>query len=187
MIYPKMLDSRKTDSIIKIGICVTVFVAILLVIINRIITPEFHWAAIVNSGIVYVWVTVIYSINRNRNMAGHVLLQLVAIATLITYIDYLLGFKGWSINIGIPILIMIANITMLVLTIVSYKKYVQYAICQLIICAFSMLPIFFITEHMVNDKTLSIVATSISVINFLITLCLSAKDVKEAIVRNFHI
>lgn len=187
MIYPQMLNSKKTNSIIKIGIAVTLFISILLVIINRVITPELHWAAIVNSGIVYVWVTVVYSINRNRNMAAHVLLQLVAIAALITYIDYVLGFKGWSINIGIPILIMIANITMLVLTIVSYKKYVQYAICQLIICAFSMLPIFFITEHMVNDKTLSIVATSISVVNFLITICLSAKDVKEAIVRNFHI
>ena len=187
MIYPQMLNSKKTNSIIEIGICITIFIAILLVIINRIITPDFHWAAIVNSGIVYIWVTVVYSINRNRNMAGHVLLQLVAISILITYIDYLLGFKGWSINIGIPILIIIANITMLVLTIVSYKKYIKYAICQLIICAFSMLPIFFITEHMVNDKTLSIIATFISIFNFLLTICLSTKDVKEAIIRNFHI
>lgn len=127
-----------------------------------------------------------YSIRKNINIAGHVLVQTLAISALTLFIDYKLGFKGWSINLAIPIMIIVANITMLVLTIVSYKKYIKYAIYQLIIVLFSMLPIIFMTENMVQIKILSIIASSISIINLVFTLILSSKDVKEVIIRKFH-
>ena len=46
--------------------------------------------------------------------------------------------------------------------------------------------IVFIEEKMVNNPVLSIVASSISVLNFILCLILCARDVKEAIVRKFH-
>lgn len=166
---------------------VSVAIAILLLVINKLTTPSIPWAALSNAGILYSWVVVIYSIKKNINIAGHVLLQLIALSALTIYMDYLLGEKGWSINIAIPIMIMIANLTMLILTIVSYKKYMKYAIYQLVIVLFSMLPVILVTEHIVQDKILSIIATSISVLNFIICLVLSAKDIKETIVRKFHV
>ena len=89
-------------------------------------------------------------------------------------------------SIAIPILIMIANVTMLVLTIVSHRKFIKYAIYQLIIVLFSMLPLIFITENLVTNKILSIIASGVSIINLIITLLLCAKDVKEVIIRKFH-
>ena len=186
MIYPQKLNSKKSDMILKISILISVLVAIVLVIINKLTTPKIPWAALANGGIIYIWITVFYSIRKNINIAGHVLLQTIAISSLMIFIDYELGFKGWAINIAIPILIMIANITMLVLTIVSYKKFIKYAIYQLIIVLFSMLPILFITENMVQNKILSMISIVISVLNLLLTLILCAKDMKEAIVRKLH-
>lgn len=164
----------------------SILVSLLLILINKLTTPKIPWSALVNGGIVYSWITVMYSIRKNVNIAGHVLVQTLAISILTLFIDYKLGFKGWSINLAIPIMIIVANITMLVLTIVSYKKYIKYAIYQLIIVLFSMLPIFFMTENMVQIKTLSIIASSISIINLVFTLILSSKDVKEVIIRKFH-
>ena len=87
---------------------------------------------------------------------------------------------------SIPIIIIVANITMLILTIINYKKYIRYAICQLTIVLISMLPIILVSEHIVENKTLSFVASGISILNLIITLVLSKNDVKEAIVRKFH-
>lgn len=186
MIYPEKIKAKKSDKIIKILMMVSVAIAILLLVINKLTTGNIPWAALANAGILYSWVIVIYSIKKNTNIAGHVLLQLIALCALTIYIDYLLGGRGWSVNIAIPIMIMIANLTMLILTIVSYKKYMKYAIYQLIIVLFSMLPMILLTEHIVKDKTLSMIATGISVLNFVICLILSAKDIKETIVRKFH-
>ena len=98
----------------------------------------------------------------------------------------MLGFRGWSINIAIPILIIISNITMLVLTIVSHKKYIKYAIYQLVIVIFSMIPVVLMHENYINNKVLTIVATGISILNLILTLTLCARDVKEAVIRKFH-
>ncbi|MCI8443618.1 MAG: hypothetical protein HFJ37_00290 [Clostridia bacterium] len=186
MIYPQKLNSKKSDRILKGAILISVLVAFLLVTINRLTNPKIPWAALANGGIVYIWITVFYSIRKNINIAGHVLLQTVAISTLLLFIDYELGEKGWSVNMAIPIIIIISNITMLVLTIVSYKKFIKYAIYQLMIVLYSMLPILLMTENMIQDKMLSMIASGISIFNLFITFVLCAKDVKEAMIRKFH-
>ena len=186
MLYPKKLSSKKSNLLIKVLLSVSLIIAIILTIINKLTKPEIHWAALVNSGIIYIWITVRYSIHKRTNIAGHVMIQAIAISLLTTYIDYNLGFKGWSLDISIPIIIMIANVTMLVLTIVSHKKYVRYAIYQLIICIYSMIPIYFIQRELIDNDILSYIAIGISIVNFILTIILSAKDVKEAVVRKFH-
>ena len=186
MLYPQKLNSKKSNIIVTILLGSSFLIAILLIIINKLTTPEIHWAALANAGIIYIWITVRYAINKRTNIAGHVMIQAIAISLLTTYIDYNLGFKGWSLEISIPIIIMIANITMFVLTIVSHRKYVRYAIYQLIICIFSFIPIYFMQKNMINNYILSYVAMGISVVNVILTIILSAKDVKEAIIRKFH-
>ena len=187
MIYPKKLSSKKGDLIFKIFLISSVILGIILFIINKLTTPNIPWATLTNAGIIYIWITVFYSIKKNTNIAGHVLIQAIAISLLTVFIDYKLGFEKWSINISMPIIIIIANVTMLILTIVSYKKYIKYAIYQLIIVLFSMIPVILLSENILENKVLSIVASSISIFNLILTLILSTKDVKEAIVRKFHI
>ena len=165
---------------------VSVGIALLLVLINHLTTPKVHWAGLANAGIIYTWVTVIYAINKNTNIAAHVLLQTIAISTLTIYVDYKTGMKGWAINLAIPIIIIIANVAMLVLTIVSHKKYIRYSIYQLIICVFSLIPIFLVHEKLAKNVIMSYVASGVSIVNFVLTICLCARDVKEDIIRKFH-
>lgn len=186
MIYPQKLNSKKSNLIVKIGASISILVAILLIVINKLTSPHIPWAALANGGIVYLWIVLYYSIHKNINIAGHVLLHTVAISILTVYIDYELGFRGWSIDLAMPILIIISNITMLILTMVSYKKFIKYAIYQLIIVLFSMLPVLLITENMVQNKILSMIASGISILNLIISLILCTRDVKEAVIRKFH-
>ena len=65
MIYPKKLSSKKSDMILKICMLASVLIAILLVVINRLTTPGIPWAALTNAGILYIWITVMYAINKN--------------------------------------------------------------------------------------------------------------------------
>ena len=187
MIYPQKLNHKKTNFMFQITTLISFLIALTLTIINNITSPKIPWAALSNAGIVYIWITVIYSLNRNTNIAGYVLIQCIAISLLTAYIDYCLGFKTWSLSLAIPIIIIVANVTMFVLTIISHKQFIQYAIYQLIICFISMIPIIFMINHMIENLILSIIATSISGINLLVSICLCAGDVKKAIIRNFHL
>lgn len=186
MIYPKKINASKGEIITKIMLTVSIIVAITLIILNRYTNPKIPWAALANSGIIYIWIITIYSIHRNINIAGHVVLQTIAISVLTIFIDYKIGFRGWSLSLAIPIILIVANLAMLILTIVSYKKYLRYAIYQFIILIFSVLPAILIGERIIKEPIMGIIATGISLLNLIITVILSAKDLKEAVKRKFH-
>ena len=177
IVTPAIVDGGSMDNTLENG---------QLVLINKLTTPQIPWAAITNGGIIYIWIVLFYSIRKNINIAGHVLLQTIAISLLTVYIDFELQFKGWSINMVIPILVITSNIAMLILTIVSHKQFIKYVIYQLMILLFSFLPVIFITENMVQNKILSVIASGISIINLIISLALCTRDVKEVIIRKFH-
>ena len=186
MIYPKKINASNGEIITKIMLAISIIVAIVLTVINKLTTPNIPWAALANSGIIYIWIITIYSIHRNINIAGHVVLQTIAVSLLTIFIDYKLGFRGWSLSLSIPIILIIANLAMLILTIVSHKKYLRYAIYQFFILIFSILPAILIGEKIVTEPIMGIIATGISVLNLIITVILSAKDLKEAVIRKFH-
>ena len=155
-------------------------------IINKMITPKIPWAAIANCGIIYTWLTVIYSIKRRSNIAGHVLLQIIIISMAMLYIDDKIGFSGWSINIAVPIILIAANVIMLILTIISYRKYIKYAIYQLTIVLISVSSFSFITKGVIEFEILWKITNGISILNLIITIILCYKDIKEAIIRKIH-
>lgn len=187
MIYPKKITSKKTDIIINSLLIFSIIVGLVLILINKLTTPMLHWAGIANCGIIYMWATVIYSIKRRNNIAGHVLIQTILASILTIYIDIQFGFKGWSIYLANPIILFVANLTMLTLTAISYEKYIKYAIYQLVIVALSLTPLWLIIGHVIELRMLNRIAIEVSLLNFLVSLILCARDIKDAIIRKLHL
>lgn len=187
MIYPQKITSKKTDLIINLLFVFSVLVALILILINKLTSPEIHWAAIANCGIIYIWATVIYSIKRRSNIAGHVLIQTILTSLITIYIDTATGFRGWSIYIANPIILFVANITMLLLTAISYEKYIRYAIYQLIIVLLSLTPLWLIMGHVIELRMLNRIAVEVSILNLIVSLIFCSRDIKDAIIRKFHL
>ena len=187
MIYPKKISSKKVDTFINIFRICILLISILLLIINKLTTPRIYWSHLCILGFIYIYLTVRYSIASTRNIAGYVTIQTILLALLIYFIDYRLGYRGWSINIAFPILIMVSNVTMLILTIINYKDYGKYAINQLMIVILSLSVVFFIYKGYVKGNALINIAIIISITNFLLSLLLCYRDFKEEIIRKFNI
>ena len=186
MIYPQKINSKKSDKIIYSLIISSIIIAIILFIINKLTAPQIHWAELANCGIIYTWLTVMYSIKKGTNIAGHVLLQTILVSLVMLYIDQTIGFLGWSVYIGIPIVLMVANLTMVILTIISYEKYIKYAIYQLVIVLISLMPIILATKKIIEMKNLMRIAVDISAISLIVSLIFCYKDIKEAVIRKIH-
>ena len=186
MIYPQKINSKKGNKIVYSLIIGSIVIAVILFIINKLTTPQVHWAAIANCGILYTWLTVMYSIKKGTNIAGHVLIQTILVSIVLLYIDKSIGYNGWSVYIGIPITLIAANATMVILTIISHNKYIKYAIYQLMIVLISLMPIALAFKNIIKMKLLMKIAVDISVISLVISIILCYKDIKEAIIRKLH-
>ena len=187
MIYPKKIKSKKIEGFLKILICSLILISILLLIINKLTTPNIYWSFLCIFGFVYIYLTVRYSITKTRNIAGHVMIQTILLSALMIFIDYRIGYNGWSINISFPILIIISNVTMFILTIINYKHYKKYAISQLIIVLLSFSMIYLVYKGYAKANVLINISVMISIFNFLISLILCHRDFKEEIIRKINI
>lgn len=187
MLYPKILNIEKGKIIKKILLLVSVIISIILVLINFCIDSTNKWSLLCIVGIIYVWLTTLYSLKRNVNIASHVMIQMICITALTLAIDYILGYEGWSITLAIPIIIMIGNVTLLILTIVSRKKYIKYAIYQIIIFILSMIPLILMKYNVQNYNLPTIISSSIAGATLCLTLILCGRDLYKDIIRRFHI
>ena len=187
MLYPQISSIKTNKLIIKILMCASLYIAFLLLLINFLVNERLSWSLICIVGIVYVWITTLYSIYKKVNIAAHVMLQTICVSALTIAIDYIIGFRGWSLEIAVPIIITIANITLFVLTIVNRKRYIKYVIYELIIFIVSLIPMILFFVGIIKSFLLVTISTSIAVVNFLLTIILCGKDVKDEIKRRFHI
>lgn len=187
MIYPKLINVKRTNIIMKLLMLISLIICIIAVIVNELVNNQFKWSFIVVVGVFYTWVTTLYSIRKNVNIASHVLIQTICVSILAVLLDEIIGYKKWSLELAIPIIISVANLTIFVLTIVSHKRYFKYALYQLIIFCISIIPcvLFFLR---ITEKWLPMaICSGIAVITFVNTIFLCGRDLKQELERLLHI
>ena len=186
-LYPKIRNVKSGNVAIKVMVIVSFAIAAICAIIN-ICTSKFLWSVIVIIGIIYAWITVLYSVHRNINIASNVMIQSIAISLLTLGIDYTIGYSGWAINLAIPIIFSIANITIFVLTLVSLKRYYKYAIYQLIIFLLSIIPLIIdiVSDNIIKTPIFTIISSSIAVFVFIFSLILCGRSILEELNRRLH-
>lgn len=187
MLYPNIINIKKSHKTIKILLSISIVIILICFFINKLFTPQIKWSFLVTLGIIYTWITVMYSIKTSLNIASHVLLQTIIGLILTFLVDEIIGYRGWSINIGMPIIIVISNITMFILTIVSRKKYFKYGLYQIILSLISMLVIVLLIAK-AKYRIISVSITSVvTAITLILSIALCGKDLKEKLHRVFHI
>lgn len=187
MLYPRILNVKESNLILKTLLIISSVIAIILMSLNICFTPEIKWSWIAIAGIVYIWITSLYAIRKNVNIGGHVLVQTIAISLLVFVIDVLTKYKGWSLTIAIPIVLLISNVTMLTLTIIKRNKFFRYIIYELLIFIISMIPIILAVLDFTDYAVLTIIATSISIFTMILTGIFYMKDIVEELKRRLHI
>ncbi len=76
---------------------------------------------------------------------------------------------------------------MVILTIVKYKKYVQYAIYEIIILFLSILSNFIIMVVFKDRIVLNIISLCFAILNLIIVTVLNGKALKIELQKKFHI
>lgn len=187
MLYPQITNVKKDREIAYLLLFLSAFLSAMLLIINYNFSRKFNWSIVSIVGIVYVWVSTMYALDKNVNLASYTFLQMIELSILLFIIDYVFGFKKWSLSIGIPIVIMLTNLTMMIITLIKYKKYVKYAFYEILIILFSI--IYNVAISFMHDSfiVLNIVTLWFSITNLSFILALNAKTLKIELEKKFHI
>ncbi|MEG0873280.1 MAG: DUF6320 domain-containing protein [Clostridia bacterium] len=185
--YPIILNHLHRYNIaIRIMLLISIITGILCLIVNYFITKKIYWSIVCIAGIIYCWITTMYSVKKNINMAAHIFLQTICLSVMSIIVDDVFGYIGWSYNLAIPIITTIANLTMFVLLIIAYRRYFKYIFYQLLITIISFIPLIFFKFNIIVYPLPIIISIVFATVTFICTIIFCSKDIKDEITRRFH-
>lgn len=156
-------------------------------ILDYILTPEVLWSRYVLGGMATAWVLTTVGYRKRRHLLKNMVWQMVLIAVGLFLWDYATGFRGWSLDIGLPCVFFCGTAAITVLIICFRLDTSAYMIYLLMDSAAGFLPLLFLAAGWVKFPALAVVCAGVSVL-ILSALCLFQwPAVKNELAKKFHI
>lgn len=161
-------------------------IAVVMGIINYITYNGLLWSVIVLASILYLMVTVSYSIIHRRNLTAKIVVEVIGGGILVFVIDYVTGYDGWSAAYVIPWLILTADLAMVVLVLVNRKTWYSYLMYLIFIAVLSLIPVVLYLFGFFEHPLVAFLCCGISVLTIFVILAAGNKKGKNELARRFH-
>lgn len=110
-------------------------------LIDLLITHHLTWSLYVTGGIALLWTTVGVHLLTKINLNYTLLNDMTALSLYLILIDYLSGWKRWSIDYVIPILYIGIMITTIVLALIFSVYWREYILSLAVVCILGIGPL----------------------------------------------
>ena len=186
--YPDISYSiRALRLIIRIILFAALTTEIIVLIVNYFTFTGIYWSLLVGAGLLYGCATLLHSVKERKSMQRIIQAQLYFSLILVVVIDYLLGFKGWSLSYAFPIALVGVDIAMVVLMIVRIDGWQSFIMTEIVIFIFSM--VLFVLNIMgkINGLVFALLAAVLTGLILIGTIMIGQKMVSNEIKRRFMI
>lgn len=187
-LYPEVVfDVHKYHILIRLFLFISVVTGAVLVAVNVMNYHGIWWSGIALAAILYAIMTLTYSVQRSTNPAAKIMVQTLAAQLAAVWIDYLLGYEGWSVNYALPGILLVAECSMLVLQIVNFMNWQSYILFQIEYIVLSAVPALLSIWHIITKPMMTYLALGCSLFIFAGTMIFGDKKAKNELIRRFHI
>lgn len=168
---------------------VTTWASLLMLLAAFLGNKIWHWGiswTLPMLGLVTLWVTVTGILRNRHNVVWSILWQTFIIASATVCADFFVGWRGWSLSIGLPIIFLSALIASQISLLVSRKALENGILFMMAIGALSLLPLLFILLGLVSPVWPSAVVVALGALCLLLTGILRRRVLNEELGRKWH-
>ena len=177
----------KGKRVIVTAAAVLAAAAVIVGVVNLATYSGLWWSVIAIFGMAYAGLTMRYSILRHANLGKSLVIETLGMAVLLLVTDHVLGYQGWSVNYGIPSIILFADIAIVFLILVNRMNWQSYFMYQIAITLFSFIPIALWAAGFITQPVMAIITVILSVLILTMTVLLGDRRVKNELIRRFHL
>lgn len=176
---------RKMRLATKITVFAAAVAAFILLLINYLTFNGIYWSLIAIVGLIYGCSVMIIFFGQKRSLQWRIIIVSLIAAAFMIALDNILGYSGWSVRFGIPILIMCADVVAIVFMTVNINGWQNYIITEIVACVFGIL-LFILELTSLLDLTLfGIIAAAVSAFVFAGTLLFGRRMIRDELKRRF--
>lgn len=186
--YPNIKTvTRKLMLISRIYLFCAIILEVFLININIVTYSKIWWSAITGLGLWYIYIVIRYAILGKTGYKGKIIvLTLIAVLSVIA-IDFVVGYRGWSVNYVLPSGILLIDAGILSLMIINRRNWQSYIMWQIFMIICSIIPLALWGAGIVTVPHLGLIALACSAFLFLGTVIIGDRRARVEIKRRFHI
>ncbi len=187
--YPDIrLKGRKLELIGRIVLFLSIVLGVLSVIINLKYQTDIWWSAIVVGGLAYVLIIMFFMIeNQHAGYRSKVIIGMACGIAYLVLIDRVLGFRRWSLNYGVPAVLLIFDIMIIVVMFVNIRNWQSYLLFQIFMILCSGVCVILCYLGIIQNPAMSYAAFGISWVLFLASFIIGGKRASNELKRRFHV
>ena len=153
-----------------------------------IISPGVHWSVFVAAGCVTMWLTMAVGYVKRFNLLKNAAWQLLIMSGICVLWDLGTGWRGWSVNIGIPDICLLIQVVMLTISRIRSLSPREYMIYYVMAAVYSMiLPLILLVTGVIHYRTPSVICIGCSFLLLIGLILFKRKEFKEEMHKKFHV
>lgn len=153
-----------------------------------IISPGVHWSVFVAAGCVTMWLTMAVGYVKRFNLLKNAAWQLLIMSGICVLWDLGTGWRGWSVNIGIPDICLLIQVVMLIISRIRSLSPREYMIYYVMAAVYSMiLPLILLVTGAIHYRTPSVICIGCSFLLLIGLILFKRKEFKEEMHKKFHV
>lgn len=184
-------DMTRIRSRIVLGFRIFTFLCATVIIlcgaVNLIVPSEIFWAGFVAAAVVCVWVLTAVAFRKRRNLLKSSLWEMVLLWGMFLLWDVLTGFDGWSLEYGMPVAVLAAELVMGLAAAVAGMPVSYYMIYFLMAGAAGLVPPVLMVFGVIRTALPSVLCGAVSLLILAGLLVFQGKAVREEIRKKLHL
>ena len=153
-----------------------------------IISPGMHWSVFVAAGCATMWLTMAVGYVKRFNLLKNAAWQLLIMSGICVLWDLGTGWRGWSVNIGIPDICLLIQVVMLIISRIRSLSPREYMIYYVMAAVYSMiLPLILLVTGVIHYRTPSVICIGCSFLLLIGLILFKRKEFKEEMHKIFHV
>ena len=186
--YPDDGDTAKRlNFIVKLYTFLAIVIEGGLIAINYATYSGLWWSAICGIAILYFYMTLRYSIQKNSGYLRIILTQVFAAALLAVGVDWIIGYRGWSVNYVAPSAVLLIDLAVVILMLVNMANWQSYILLQILTVILSGILLLLWGVGVLTQPVVVIVAAAVSAVLFAGTIIFGDRRAKNELKRRFHV
>ena len=153
-----------------------------------IISPGVNWSVFVAAGCATMWLTMAVGYVKRFNLLKNAAWQLLIMSGICVLWDLGTGWRGWSVNIGIPDICLLIQVVMLIISRIRSLSPREYMIYYVMAAVYSMiLPLILLVTGVIHYRTPSVICIGCSFLLLIGLILFKRKEFKEEMHKKFHV
>lgn len=186
--YPNVRTmTRRLALLSRIYPFVAILVEALLIYLNVLSDSEMFWSAIPGLAMLYGYLVLRYAILGKSGYKGKIIVLTLIAILMVVAIDFVVGYRGWSVNYALPSAILLVDAGILILMCINRRNWQSYMMWQIFMILCSVVPLVLYAVGIVTAPLLALLAFAFSTALFLGTLIIGDRRARTELRRRFHV